>query len=66
VDKKECTSGRHVRKAGDPVTENKFGKLSRLSLRTGCSAGKTILEDVSFTAPYKIMNPFPKKAGVFP
>ena len=45
------------------MTENKFGKLSRLSLRTGCRDGKTILEDVSFTAPYKIMNPFPKKSG---
>lgn len=53
-------------KAEQPLTENKFGKLSRLSLRTGIRKGKTILEDVAFTAPYKIMNPFPKKDGEFP
>ena len=45
------------------MSENKFGKLSRLSLRTGLRNGKTIIEDVAFTAPYKIMNPFPKKNG---
>lgn len=45
------------------MTENKFGKLSRLSLKTGIREGKTIVEDVAFTAPYKIMNPFPKKNG---
>ncbi len=45
------------------MAENKFGKLSRLSLRTGIREGKTIVEDVAFTAPYKIMKPFPKKNG---
>lgn len=45
------------------MAENKFGKLSRLSLKTGIREGKTIVEDVVFTAPYKIMNPFPKKNG---
>lgn len=45
------------------MAENKFGKLSRLSLKTGIREGKTIVEDVAFTAPYKIMNPFPKKNG---
>lgn len=63
MDQKECASGRSAGKAEQPLTENKFGKLSRLSLRTGIRKGKTILEDVAFTAPYKIMNPFPKKDG---
>ena len=45
------------------MAENKFGKLSRLSLKTGIREGKTIVEDVAFTAPYKIMKPFPKKNG---
>ena len=45
------------------MTENKFGKISRLSIRTGSQDGKTILEDLSFTAPYKVMTPFPKEDG---
>ena len=45
------------------MTENKFGKISRLSIRTGSRDGKTILEDLSFTAPYKVMTPFPKEDG---
>ena len=61
MDQKECASGRSAGKAEQPLTENKFGKLSRLSLRTGIRKGKTILEDVAFTAPYKIMNPFSKE-----
>ena len=63
MDQKDCASGRSAGKAEQPLTENKFGKLSRLSLRPGIRKGKTILEDVAFTAPYKIMNPFPKKDG---
>lgn len=35
MDQKERASGRYVGKAEQPLTENKFGKLSRLSLRTG-------------------------------
>ena len=45
------------------MTENKFGKISRLSIRTGSRDEKTILEDLSFTAPYKVMTPFPKEDG---
>lgn len=45
------------------MTENKFGKISRLSIRTGSRDGKTIVEDLSFTAPYKVMTPFPKEDG---
>lgn len=45
------------------MTENKFGKTSRISLRTCSDNGKTLIEDVAFTAPYKIMTPFPKANG---
>lgn len=41
--------------------KNQFGKLSRLYLTAACKGGKTILEDVSFTAPFKIMYPFYEK-----
>lgn len=43
--------------------ENKFGKVSQLSLRAGYRDGRTILEDVYFTAPYKIMKPFEMEDG---
>lgn len=43
--------------------ENPFGKTSKLSLTAIKKEEKTILEDVSFTAPYKIMQPFQKKDG---
>ena len=42
---------------------NPFGKVSRLSLTAAVSGGKTILRDVRFTAPYKIMHPFPQPDG---
>ncbi len=43
--------------------ENQFGKVSQLSLRADVCDGQTILEDVYFTAPYKIMQPFPMEGG---
>ena len=43
--------------------ENKFGKVSRVSICAGKKDGRTILEDVSFTVPYKIMTPFEKENG---
>lgn len=43
--------------------ENKFGKISRISACAALKDGKTILEDLSFTAPYKIMMPFEKENG---
>ena len=43
--------------------ENPFGKTSKLSLTAQKKEGKTILQDVYFTAPYKIMQPFVKKDG---
>lgn len=43
--------------------ENQFGKTSRISICAAGKEGRTILEDVSFTAPYKIMTPFQKENG---
>ena len=45
------------------MSENKFGKTSRLSLHTRLEKGKTVVEDLSFTAPYKVMTPFSRKGG---
>ncbi|MFR8249075.1 MAG: hypothetical protein ACLVAT_08065 [Lachnospiraceae bacterium] len=45
------------------MAENKFGKLSRLSLKTGIRKGKTIVEDVAFTAPYKIIESLSEENG---
>lgn len=45
------------------MTENQFGKTSKLHLKTETEGGKTVLGDVSFTAPYKVMTPFQKKNG---
>ena len=42
---------------------NQFGKTSELRLQAGLQNGKTVLEDVYFTAPYKIMKPFPLPGG---
>ena len=43
------------------MEENKFGKTSRLHLTASYKDGKTILSDVSFTAPFKVMRPFYEK-----
>lgn len=43
--------------------ENKFGRTSKLTLKTREKEGKTILDDVYFTSPFKIMNPFEQKDG---
>ena len=43
--------------------DNKFGKVSRISACAALKDGRTILEDLSFTAPYKIMTPFEKENG---
>lgn len=42
---------------------NQFGKTSSVLIRSGFREGRTILEDVAFTAPYKIMAPFEKENG---
>ena len=38
--------------------ENQFGKISKLNLEADYRDGRTVLRDVSFTAPFKIMRPF--------
>lgn len=38
--------------------ENKFGRICKLLIQANVKNGKTILEDVYFTPPYKIMHPF--------
>lgn len=43
------------------ILENSFGKTSKLHLEASCKDGKTILSDVSFTAPFKIMHSFYEK-----
>lgn len=43
--------------------ENKFGKVSRICATAVLKDNRTILEDISFTAPYKIMMPFEKDDG---
>ena len=42
---------------------NKFGKVSRLQLVAALKNDRTILQDVSFTAPFKIMRPFYEKGS---
>lgn len=42
---------------------NQFGKTSEMRIKASARDGKTILEDVYFTAPYKIMQPFEKEDG---
>lgn len=45
------------------MAENKFGKISRISITAGVDKDKTVIEDLSFTAPYKVMSPFPRPDG---
>ena len=45
------------------MEQNQFGKVSVLHLNAGYKDGKTYLQDVHFTAPYKIMRPFERKNG---
>ena len=40
---------------------NQFGRTSKLDLTAVNKDGKTVIEDMSFTAPYKVMLPFEKK-----
>lgn len=42
---------------------NQFGRTSRLDLAAVNRDGKTVIKDMSFTAPYKVMLPFEKKNG---
>ena len=40
------------------MRENQFGKLSEFYLTAAYRDGRTVMEDVSFTAPFKVMHPF--------
>ena len=44
--------------------KNQFGKISSLNITAVQKHGKTILSDVSFTAPFKVMAPFKKPDGL--
>lgn len=44
--------------------ENQFGKVSQLHLTAAPRDGKTIIEDMSFTAPFKVMRPFYEKKDI--
>lgn len=46
------------------MMENAFGKISKLNLEAFLKDGKTILNDMSFTAPFKVMRPFYEKKDV--
>lgn len=43
--------------------ENQFGNVSQLCLSAAVRDGRTYLDDVFFTAPYKMMTPFDKEDG---
>lgn len=45
------------------MQENPFGKTSEFTLSAIRKDEKTILKDVSYTSPFKIMHPFPQKDG---
>lgn len=40
------------------MNRNQFGKTSRLQFSSVYKDGETVIEDVAFTAPFKIMKPF--------
>ena len=46
------------------MRENQFGKLSEFYLTAAYRDGRTVMEDVSFTAPFKVMHPFYEKKDV--
>ncbi len=41
--------------------DNRYGRLSELNIEISCKEGRTILSDVYFTPPFKIMKPFYEK-----
>ena len=43
---------------------NQFGKTSRFEIKAACTKnGQTFIKDSFFTAPFKIMKPFPREKG---
>lgn len=67
MDQEKCAAGGYVRGRAEEMTErqqvNQFGKVSRFAVRAEKREGHTILSDVSFTAPYKLMAPFERPDG---
>ena len=58
--------GQSEKQAGRAAEEqmvNQFGKVSRFAVHAEKREGRTILSDISFTAPYKLMAPFEKPDG---
>lgn len=47
----------------EKFNNNQFGRTSEVLIRTGSREGVTELEDVYFTAPYKVMRPFSRGKG---
>lgn len=45
------------------MQENPFGKTSKLMISASRKEEKTILDNVFYTSPFKIMRPFPQKDG---
>ena len=69
MDQEKCAAGGYVRGRAEEMTErqqvNQFGKVSRFAVRAEKREGHTILSDVSFTAPYKLMAPFERPTEEF-
>jgi len=45
------------------MDKNQFGKISKLQIRAGKTHDNTVLKDVYFTSPFKVMEPFKEKDG---
>lgn len=45
------------------MEHNPFGRTSVLNVQAACKQGRTFLEHLYFTAPYKVMHPFEQKDG---
>ena len=58
LDPGKCAAGR------DRRMKNQFGKTSELRITAEGTEGRTRLADVYFTAPFKVMEPFPLKGGL--
>ena len=67
MDQEKCAAGGYVRGRAEEMAErqlvNQFGKVSRFAVHAEKREGRTILSDVSFTAPYKLMAPFERPDG---
>jgi len=45
------------------VAENKYDRVSTLKLTTDIKDGRSYIEDIYFTSPFKVMKQFPQKSG---